>query len=258
MEFFDSHSHLNDEKFEDDRYELIKKMKKENITKFLTCGYNLEGSKKAIEIANNCDYTYATVGISPNDIPQNEQELWKSIDEIARLARNSKVVAIGEIGLDFYWNKDNKDIQLQVFKKQIEIANEMNLPIVIHTRDAVMETLQILKENNVIKKGVFHCCPLNRELVKEALKLDFYISFSGVVTFKNAKNADEIINMVPLDRFLIETDSPYLAPEPVRGTKNTPINVKFVANKVAQVKNMPIKTIADASYKNTCQLFHII
>lgn len=258
MEFFDSHSHLNDEKFEEDRDELIEKIKKENITKFLTCGYNLEGSKKTIEIAQNCDSTYATVGISPNDIPQNEEELWKEIDEIEQLAQNKKVVAIGEIGLDYYWNKENRELQLKAFKKQIEIANELNLPIVIHTRDAVMDTLQVLKENNVVNKGVFHCCPLNRELVKEALKLDFYISFSGVITFKNAKNAEEIINMVPLEKILIETDSPYLAPEPVRGTRNTPINVKLVAAKIAQAKNMPIEEVAKATYNNACRLFGLL
>ena len=257
MELFDSHSHLNDEKFDEDRFELINKLKQENITRFITCGYDLQGSKKAIQIANKCDFTYATAGISPNDIPQSEDELWKEIEEIKELANNKKVVAIGEIGLDYYWTKDNKEIQLKAFKKQIEIANELDLPIVIHTRDAVMDTIQVLKENNVINKGVFHCCPLNRELVKEALKLDFYISFSGVVTFKNAKNADEIINMVPNDRILIETDSPYLAPEPVRGTRNTPINVKYVANKIASVKQLPIEDVAKYTFDNANRLFKI-
>lgn len=257
MEFFDSHSHLNDEKFDKDRFDIINKLKTEKITKFLTCGYNLEGSKKAIEIAEKCDFTYATAGISPNDIPQNEEELWKNIEEINELLTNKKVVAVGEIGLDYYWNKDNKNIQLEAFKKQIEIANDNNLPIVIHTRDAVMDTLQVLKDNPVNNKGVFHCCPLNRELVKEALKLGFYISFSGVVTFKNAKNADEIINMVPMDRILIETDSPYLAPEPLRGTRNTPINVKLVAAKIASCKKIQIEDVAKITYENTCRLFKI-
>lgn len=257
MEFFDSHSHLNDEKFDDDRLEMIKKIKDEDVTRFLTCGYNLEGSKKAIDIAKNCDYTYATAGISPNDIPQSEEELWKNIKEIKELAKNKKVVAIGEIGLDYYWNKDNHELQIEAFKKQIQIANELDLPIVIHTRDAVMDTLRVLKENNVINKGVFHCCPLNRELVKEAIKLDFYISFSGVVTFKNAKNADEIINMVPSDRILIETDSPYLAPEPVRGTRNNPTNVKLVAKKIASARNEDLEEVSKYTYENAKRLFRI-
>ncbi len=257
MDLFDSHSHLNDEKFDEDRYDIINKLKNENIKKFMTCGYSLESSKKAIKIAEKCDFTYATVGISPNDIPQNEDELWKDIDEIKKIAVNKKVCAIGEIGLDYYWNKDNRNIQLEVFKKQIEIANELDLPIVIHTRDAVMDTLQILNDNPVKNKGVFHCCPLNRELVKEALKLDFYISFSGVITFKNAKNADEIINMVPIDRILIETDSPYLSPEPVRGTRNTPINVKYIAEKIANSKGISIEEVANNTYNNANRLFKI-
>ena len=257
MEFFDSHSHLNDEKFDNDREEIVQMLKKEKITRFLTCGYDLIGSQKAIELSEKIDFTYATVGISPNDIPQNEEELWKDIDKIKEIATNKKVVAIGEIGLDFYWNKDNKEQQIDAFKKQIQIANELNLPIVIHTRDAVMDTIQVLKDNLVVNKGVFHCCPLNRELVKEALKLGFYISFSGVVTFKNAKNAEEIVNMVPNDRFLIETDSPYLSPEPVRGTRNTPVNVKFVAAKVAEYKKISIEDVARMSFENASRLFKI-
>ena len=257
MKLFDSHSHLNDEKFDNDRNEVIDLIKKESVDRFLTCGYNLEGSKKAIELAQNCDFTYATVGISPNDIPQFEEQLWKELDEIKEIATNKKVVAIGEIGLDYYWNKDNKDLQIEAFKKQIEIANELNLPIVIHTREAVMDTIQVLKENTVINKGVFHCCPLNRELVKEALKLDFYISFSGVITFKNAKNADEIINMVPNDRILIETDSPYLSPEPLRGTRNIPSNVKYMAEKIAKCKNISIEEVAQITYENANKLFKI-
>lgn len=257
MEFFDSHSHLNDEKFDEDRTDIINKLKVEGITKFITNGFSLESSKKAIEIAKNSDFTYATVGISPNDIPQNEEEVWKQIEQIKQIAKNENVVAIGEIGLDYYWNNDNKELQLEVFKKQIEIANELNLPIVIHTRDAIMDTLQVLKENTVKNKGVFHCCPLNRELVKEALKLDFYISFSGVITFKNSKNADEIINMVPIDKILIETDSPYLAPEPVRGTRNTPINVKLVANKVSVCKGISIEEVAKTTFNNANKLFKL-
>ena len=183
--------------------------------------------------------------------------MWKNIKEIKELAKNKKVVAIGEIGLDYYWNKDNHELQIEAFKKQIQIANELDLPIVIHTRDAVMDTLRVLKENNVINKGVFHCCPLNRELVKEAIKLDFYISFSGVVTFKNAKNADEIINMVPSDRILIETDSPYLAPEPVRGTRNNPTNVKLVAKKIASARNEDLEEVSKYTYENAKRLFKI-
>ena len=170
---------------------------------------------------------------------------------------NCKIVAIGEIGLDYYWEKENKDIQQEMFIKQIELANRLELPIVIHTREAVMDTLKILKEHPVNKKGVFHCCPLNRELVKEGLKLGFYISLSGVITFKNAKNADEIIDMIPENRLLIETDSPYLSPEPLRGTRNNCMNVKYVAGKIADVKKIKIEEVAEITYSNALRVFNI-
>ena len=159
--------------------------------------------------------------------------------------------------MDYYWNKENKEIQKTVFIKQIKIANEMNLPIVIHTREAVNDTLEILKQNTVNKKGVFHCCPLNRELVKEALKLGFYISFAGPITFKNSKNADEIINLVPLDKMLIETDSPYLSPEPNRGKRNDCRNVIYIAQKIADVREKTLEEIANITYENTCKIFEI-
>lgn len=258
MGFFDSHSHLNDEKFDADRDEIIKEIYESGTTNFITAGYSVESSKKAIEISNNYDFIYATVGISPNDIPQTEEELWKQLDEIKQLSKNKeKILAIGEIGLDYYWNKENKDIQKKVFIEQIKLANELELPIVIHTRDAVSDTIQILKENEVKNKGVFHCCPQNRELIKEGLKLGFYISFAGPITFKNSKNANEMINLVPNDRILIETDSPYLAPEPVRGTRNIPSNVKYVAKKVAEVKGINIEDIEKITVENTKQIFKI-
>ncbi len=258
MGFFDSHSHLNDEKFEEDRDKIIKEIYEAGTTNFITAGYSVQSSKKAIEIANKYEFIYTTAGVSPNDIPQSEQELWKQLDEIKTIAKNSKkVLAIGEIGLDYYWNTDNKELQKLAFIEQIKIANELDLPIVIHTREAIMDTLQILKENEVLNKGVFHCCPQNRELIKEALKLGFYISFAGPITFKSAKNAVEMINLVPNDRILIETDSPYLAPEPVRGTRNTPINVKFVAEKIASAKGIDIEIVKKMTVENTKRIFKI-
>ena len=177
--------------------------------------------------------------------------------QIFELAKNNKVVGIGEIGLDYHWNDENKDLQKYAFVEQIKIANELDLPIVIHTREAVCDTLEIIKKNEVINKGVFHCCPLNRELVKEALKLGYYISFAGPVTFKNSKNADEIIQMVPLDKILIETDSPYLSPEPNRGKRNDSRNVKYIAQKVADVKSLPIDEIAKITYENANRIFKL-
>ena len=261
MEFFDSHAHLNDEKFDNDREEIIEEIKKSGVTKLINAGYSLEGSKRAVELSKKYDFIYATCGISPNDIPQTEEKLWKVLDKIKQIAKdNLKVVAIGEIGLDYYWEKDFKrrELQQKAFIKQIEIANDLQLPIVIHTRDAVMDTINILKENDVLKKGVFHCCPLNRELVKEALKLGFYISFAGPITFKNSKNADEIIEMVPVEKMLIETDSPYLSPEPLRGKRNDSRNVKYVAQKIAYVKKMPLEKVAKITYQNTKNILAIL
>ena len=263
MEFFDSHAHLDDARFNEDREKMIPQIKSAGITKFVSAGYSLEGSKKGIELAKKYDYIYTTCGISPNDIPQTEEELWKDIEEIKNLVKQNlkdkKIVDIGEIGLDYYWEKDEnrRTLQKKAFVKQIEMANVFELPIVIHTREAVMDTIDILKNHTVHKRGVFHCCPFNRELVKEALKLGFYISFAGPTTFKNSKNANEIIEMVPDNRMLIETDSPYLAPEPVRGTRNDPRNVKYIAEKIATVKHKTIEEIAQITYENAMTVFEI-
>lgn len=262
MKFFDSHSHLNDEQFDEDREETIKKICDSNV-EFITAGYDLEGSKKAIKIAKRYNCTYATAGISPNDIPQTKEKLWKELTEIEELVKNNIIkkggclCAIGEIGLDYHWNTENKELQKLAFIEQIKLANKYELPIFIHTRDAVMDTLQILKENKVANTGAFHCCPQNRELIKEGLKLGFYISFAGPITFKSSKNAIEMINLVPNNRILIETDSPYLAPEPVRGTRNTPINVKYVAQKIADAKNLSLEEIEKMTYENLKKLLKI-
>lgn len=256
MEFFDSHAHYNDEKFNEDEEEIIKFVYNEGVTKITCAGYCLESSKKAIELSKKYDYIYATCGISPNDIEGIEN---KDLEKIENLAKtNKKVVAIGEIGLDYYWNKENKEKQKQIFMKQIEIANSLNLPIAIHTREAVMDTIDILKTQMPCKnKGVFHCCPLNMELIKEGLKLDYYISFAGPITFKNSKNAEQLIQYVPLNRIVVETDSPYLAPEPVRGTRNNSENLKYMVKKIAEVKKINEEEIARITYENACKLYGI-
>lgn len=259
MEFFDSHSHYNDEKFDEDREEIIKSVYEEGITKILCAGYNIKASIDSVDIANKYNYIYSSVGISPNDVEDITQlGLEEAISNIEELAKEPKVVAIGEIGLDYYWNKDNKDLQKEAFIKQIELANNLNLPIIIHTREAWQDTIDILKNKlKCINKGVFHCCPLNMELIKEALKLDYYISFAGPITFKNSKNAEEVISFVPLERMIIETDAPYLSPEPQRGTRNDSRNLKYIAEKIAKVKNIEIEEVSKITYKNTKRLFRI-
>ena len=260
MEFFDSHAHYNDEKFDNDRNEVISSVKAEGITRLVSVGYSIDSSKFAEKLSDEYDFVYYSCGISPNDLPQTEEELWKKLEEIKKIAKqkHEKLVAIGEIGLDYYWNKENAELQKLAFIEQIKLANECDLPIIIHTREAVADTIDILKnKQKALNTGVFHCCPLNRELVKEALKLGYYISFAGPITFKNSKNADEIIDMVPLDKILIETDSPYLSPEPNRGKRNDSRNVKYVAQKIAEVKKIPLEESARITYENANRVFKI-
>lgn len=251
MQFFDSYAHYNDEKFNQDKDNVLKEIYNQDITRLVCAGYNYQSSVSAIEISKENDWIYTTIGISPNDV----EDLAK-VDSLEELLKEKKIVAIGEIGLDYYWNKENKDIQKELFIKQIELANKYNLPIVIHTRDAAIDTIDILKNHPCNKKGVFHCCPLNQELIKEGLKLGFYISFSGNITFKNAKS-DACIELVPLDRILIETDSPYLAPEPLRGTRNDSRNVKLVAQKIASVRNLSLEEVAKITYDNANRIFNL-
>ena len=255
MELFDTHSHYNDEKFELDREKIINQTYETGITKFVCAGYNLKSSREAIDLANKYDFIYSICGISPNDLNDYNEE---NILAIKELAKSKKNVAIGEIGLDYYWNKENKTVQKQAFIEQINIANELELPIVIHSRDAVQDTIDLLKENPVNKKGIFHCAQLNKYLIEEGLKLGFYISFAGPITFKNSKNAAEIVSLVPNDKILIETDSPYLAPEPVRGTRNDSRNVKYVAQKIAELKGLPVEEIAQITYQNAKNIFQKI
>lgn len=260
MKFFDTHAHYNDEKFDEDREQIIQETYKSGISKFVVAGYNIESSKKAIELSNKYEFMYSICGISPNDVPQSEEELWKDIEEISKIIKqnnNKKLVAIGEIGLDYYWKKENKELQKQAFIAQIKLANELNLPIVIHSRDASVDMIQILKDNPVNKKGIFHCCQLNQELVRQALELGFYISFAGPITFKNSKNAPDVVKMVPLEKILIETDSPYLSPEPNRGKRNDSRNVKYVAEKIAEIRDASIEEIAKITYENAIRIFNI-
>ena len=260
MELFDSHSHYNDEKFNEDREQIIKETYEAGVTKFVCAGYNIDSSLFSLEMSKKYEFIYSICGISPNDIPQSEQQLWKDIDEISQIVKNNnskKLVAIGEIGLDYYWNKENKELQKQAFIKQIELANELELPIVIHSRDASVDTLDIIRNNRVNKAGIFHCCQLNQELVRQALELGYYISFAGPITFKNSKNAPDIIKMVPMDKILIETDSPYLSPEPNRGKRNDCRNVKYVAQKIADVKELTLEEVAQKTYENAMRIFNI-
>ena len=256
MEYFDTHMHLDDEKFDEDREQVVEKMKNAGVTKCLNMGCNIETSKKAIELSKKYDFIYSAVGVHPEEIPQTEEELWKSICEIEELAiYNRKTVAIGEIGLDYHWREDNKELQKDAFIKQIELANKLKLPISIHSRDAIDDTIQIIRKYKLEKSGVLHCCPFNPELVRQGLDAGLYIAFGGTCTFKSSKNAAKIVEMVPYDKMLIETDAPYLAPEPVRGTRNDSSNLKYVVEKLAEFKGVELEFIAKVTYENAVKLF---
>lgn len=258
MEYFDTHAHYDDDKFEGDREEILRKIYDAGITKCINMGCDIKSSKTAIEIANSHKFIFAAVGLHPEEIPQDEEEMLKTISQIKGLAtQNKKVVAIGEIGLDYYWRQDNKELQKEAFIKQIELANELKLPVSIHTRDAIDDMIAIIRKNKIEYGGVLHCCPFNRELVKHAIENGLYIGFGGTSTFKSSKNAKEILNMVPEDRILIETDSPYLSPEPKRGTRNDSSNLKYVVEKLAEYKEIEPEQIAKKTYENAKRLFRV-
>lgn len=265
MKIFDSHAHYNDEKFDLDRETLLEKIYAGDVKRIINAGYDVLSSQLAVKMAELYPEMYAICGLSPNDLPEIKygikmdtiSQIYKKIEQIREIAQNKKVVGIGEIGLDYYWTKDNKDAQKLAFQEQIKLANDLKLPISIHCRDAYLDTIAILKENPVQKKGVFHCVQLNRELIREALEIGFYVSFAGYVTFKNAVNSDPIIEMVPLDRMLVETDSPYMAPEPNRGTRNDSRNLEYIIRKIAKVKNISEDEVAEQTYQNASKLFGI-
>lgn len=252
MRIFDTHAHYEDEQFDEDRDDLLRIMPQNNVAYVINQGINITTSKKAIELAEKYDYFYAAVGIHPEEVGAKE-----NLDEIKRLATHNKVVAIGEIGLDYYWDISTKEIQLDYFKKQLDLANELNLPVVIHDRDAHKDTLDTLKSTTLNSSGVVHCFSGSLEMAKELLKMDFYLGFDGPVTFKNARVALEVLAYIPLDKILIETDSPYLTPVPFRGKRNNSMYLTYIIDKIAEIKQMSSDEIAEITFNNARKLFRL-
>lgn len=250
--YFDSHAHYNDEQFDTDRDELLKAMPSNSVSYIINCGTDVSSSLFSIELTNKYPFIYAAVGIHPEDVSKNE-----SLDEIKKLVQNEKVVAIGEIGLDYYWDTTTKEKQIEYFKNQLYLSNELNLPVIIHDRDAHQDTLNILKEIPVNKKGVLHCYSGSVEMAREFLKLGYYLGFGGSTTFKNAKNVIEVIKEVPNNRFLIETDCPYMTPVPFRGKRNNSMYLKYVVEKIAEIKGLTPKQVEELSENNAKRLFNI-
>lgn len=253
---FDSHAHLNDERFDEDRDELINSLKEKSVDLVVNPGADIETSKSAVELSKKYDFIYAAVGVHPHDVSDLDDT---AIDTLRNLAiENNKVVAIGEIGLDYYYDYSPRDSQKVWFKKQILLANELKLPIIIHDRDAHADTFDIIKEYKSDEIGcVLHCYSGSVELAREYIKLGCYISIPGTVTFKNSRKVREVAREIPLDRLFIETDSPYMAPEPHRGKRNDPSLVAFVADKIAQEKGISYEEVCDKTKENAKKFFKI-
>ena len=249
---FDSHAHYTDKAFNDDRENMLGSLKESGICGVINCGADLLSSEKSVALSEKYDYIYCACGVHPEEVdglPDNY------IDILRNMAQNEKCVAIGEIGLDYYWRQDNKELQKKVFEEQILLAKELGLPIIVHDREAHEDTLAILKKHK--PKGVLHCFSGSVETAKEILKLGMYIGLGGAVTFKNAKKPVEVAEMLPLDRLLLETDCPYMAPVPMRGKRNYSAYIEYVAEKIGEIKNLDPQTVTDQATENTKVLFGI-
>ncbi|GAM16398.1 TatD family hydrolase [Mesobacillus selenatarsenatis] len=252
---FDTHVHLNAEQFNEDLQEVIERAIAEGVTNMVVVGFDEITIKKALELAESYDFLYASVGWHPVDAIDMTQD---HLDWLKELAGHPKVVALGEMGLDYYWDKSPKDIQKEVFRKQIRLAKEVNLPIIIHNRDATADIVEILKEENAQEVGgIMHCFSGSVETALECIEMNFLISLGGPVTFKNAKKPKEVAEAIPLDRLLVETDCPYLTPHPYRGKRNEPAYVKLVAQQVAELKGLTLEEVAEETAKNAKKLFGI-
>lgn len=252
---FDTHAHLDDEKFDNDRDEIIQKCQDENVGLILNAGTNVKTSLKSISLANKYDFIYASVGIHPHDAKDMDED---TIEVLRELAKNKKVVAIGEIGLDYYYDFSPREIQKRRFIEQIELARELDLPIIVHDRDSHEDTMDILKKSGIKSVGgVLHSFSGSSKMARKCIDLGMYISISGPVTFKNNKKTIEVVREIPLDKLLIETDSPYLTPEPYRGKRNYSGLVRYVAEKIADIKGITFEEVKEATFENGKRLFRI-
>lgn len=250
--YFNTHTHLNSEQLYEKRDAYIQNAINHQVTNLVVAGYDLESSQKAVQIAHEYPFIYATVGISPNDCLNTTEA---DLDVIEDLLQDPRVVALGEIGLDYYWDDVPRDKQKDIFKKQIDIAKKYNKPIVIHARDAYEDTYDILKQ--AAHRGIMHCYSGSVEMAKRYIEIGFYISLAGPVTFKNAKVPKDVATQIGIDHLMIETDCPYLTPHPFRGKLNEPANVVYIAQEIAKLKNMEIEDVARITTFNAKELFGI-
>ncbi|ERJ13349.1 TatD family hydrolase [Haloplasma contractile] len=255
--YFDTHTHLNADQFTEIREDIIQESLNEKVTKMVVVGFDEKTNKLANQIVQDYDFLYASAGIHPVDAHEATEDDFKLVEQ---LLKQDKTVAVGECGLDYYWQKDTKDVQAEVFKRQLRYSREYKKPIIIHTRDAMKDTYDLLKEEfeeNGPISGIMHCYSGSPEMAEKFLELGLHISLGGPVTFKNAKMPKEVAKMVPSNRLLIETDCPYLAPHPFRGKLNKPSLVPLVAKEIARLRDTDAYEVAKCTYTNAMTLFNI-
>lgn len=246
----DTHAHYDDTAFHNDRYELLDEILDNSVKNIITIGCSLESSRKAIEIAEHYPQVYASVGIHPSDCMGLSVNY---IDELHELSKHKKVIAIGEIGLDYHYDGFDRNTQIDCFIKQLELAKELSLPVIIHSREATQDTMDILR--NYKPKGVVHCFSGSVETAREIINLGMMISFTGVLTFKNSKKAVEACKEIPIERLMLETDSPYMAPVPHRGERNNSSYTYHIAEKVAEIKNIAVEDVITICNNNAASFF---
>ncbi len=253
---FDTHTHYDDEQFDIDREALLLSMKEQGVSAVANMGASMRGARDSVALAKKYPFVYAAVGIHPDHAKELNEEEFTVLKE---LAAEEKVVAIGEIGLDYYWDATEREEQKYWFKRQLALAQECKLPVVIHSREAAADTLEIMKEaytesGNTLT-GVIHCFSYGVELAKEYLKMNFYLGIGGVATFKNGRILKEVIAAVPLHKIVLETDCPYLAPEPFRGKRNSSEKLKYVVSAIAAIKGVTEEEVERVTWENACALY---
>lgn len=253
---FDTHCHLNSEDLYEYADELIESARKKGVSAIMVPGYDYDSCLKVFELIKK-NHIYGAIGLQPEEIFKTNFEDFFPL--FAKAKSENKIKAIGEIGLDYYWEKDEKkrEKQREIFIKQIQIANEMHLPIIVHSREAINDTYKILKEHKPLCGGIMHCYSGPAEMVKQFTDVGMYISLGGPVTFKNAKTPKEVAKIVSIDNLLVETDAPYLAPHPLRGTQNKPENIVLVLKIIEEIRQCPFEYICEQTYKNACKIFGI-
>lgn len=252
---FDTHAHYDDEAFDEDRESLLESLEKNQITKIVNVGADISSSRATISLTKQYPFIYGAIGVHPSETKELTQ---KDMDWVREASKSSKIVAIGEIGLDYYWGEPEKEVQKKWFREQIKIAREEKLPVIIHSRDAAKDTLEIMKEECAEEVGgVIHCFSYSAEMAKEYIQMGFYIGIGGVVTFKNAKKLKEVVEQIPLESIVLETDCPYLAPEGRRGERNCSLYLPRVIQEIASLKQIEESTVIEQTYQNAIQLYHL-